>query len=311
MPMIGIGTWRAYGNEVSEALNAALECGYRHIDTAYLYQNETQIGEVLKEWFTSGRLKREDLFITTKLPMIGNREKDVSKFLQRSLDMMGLTYVDLYLIHNPIGFIGKDENDVFPKDENGKTVLDPDTHLESIWKGMEAQVDAGKARAIGLSNFNTEQIGRILKVARIKPANLQVEVHAYHLQRDLRAFCEKHGISVCAYAPMSAPYKESGTAEYPNLLEHPIVTKIAKSRGKTTAQVLLRHLLQHGLIIIPKSAKPERVKQNFQILDFELSGEEMAELDTIDRRGAGRIFTFNIPIFQGLDHPEYPFRIPF
>ncbi|KAG0712164.1 Alcohol dehydrogenase [NADP(+)] [Chionoecetes opilio] len=290
--MMYVVHFQAYGDDLKVALNAALECGYRHIDTAFLYQNETAIGEVLKEWFTSGRLKREDVFITTKLPMIGNREKDVSRFLQKSLDMLGLAYVDLYLVHCPVGFIGKDDNDIMPKDEEGNFVFDFETNLEGIWRGMEARVDAGKAKSIGISNFNSTQIERIIKVCRIKPANQQVELHAYHRQPDLQRVCKQHGITVCAYGPIGAPYKKSETTEFPPLLEHPVVSQIAKAHGKTAAQVLLRHLIQHDVIVIPKSANVERIKQNFQVLDFAPSPEDMAQLDALDRGGAGRTFIF-------------------
>lgn len=311
MPKLGLGTWKSYGNELKVALNAALECGYRHIDTAYMYQNETAIGEVLKEWFISGKLKREDVFITTKLPMIGNREKDVSRFLQKSLDMLGLTYIDLYLFHNPAGFIGKDDNDVFPVDKEGNIVLDYETNLEGIWRSLEAQVDDGKVKSIGLSNFNSVQIDKIMKVARIKPANLQIEVNAYHMQRDLRAVCEKLGIQVCAFGPLGAPYKKPGTLEYQHLVEHPLVKKFASNYKKTAAQILLRHLIQHNVCVIPKSTNAERVKQNFQVFDFELSPEEMAQLDSLDRGGAGRRFYFS-DVYKGIEkHPEYTFRIPF
>ncbi|KAG0713821.1 Alcohol dehydrogenase [NADP(+)] [Chionoecetes opilio] len=311
MPMIGIGTLRAYGDDVKVALNTALECGYRHINTAFLYQNETVIGEVLKEWFTSGRLKREDVFITTKLPTIGNREKDMSRFLQKSQDMLGLAYVDLYLVHFPVGLIGKDDNDIMPKDEEGNVALDFETNLEGIWRGMEAQVDAGKAKSIGISNFNSMQIKRIIKVARNKPANQQVKHQAHHRQPDLQRVCKQHGIAVCAYGPIGAPYKKSGTKEFPHLLERPVVSQIAKAHGKTAAQVLLRHLIQHDVIVIPKSANVERIKQNFQVLDFAPNPEDMAKLDALNRGGAGRTFIFK-DFFRGIEkHPEFPFNAPF
>ncbi|MPC17620.1 Aldose reductase [Portunus trituberculatus] len=126
------------------------------------------------------------------------------------------------------------------------------------------------------------------------------------MQRDMRAVCDKHGITVCAFYPLGAPYLEIRTEEHPPLVEHPLVAKIASQRGKTTAQILLRHLIQHGLIVIPKSVRVERVKKNFQVFDFELSAEEMAQLDTLNRDGAGRMFTCDF--YKGFErHPEYPF----
>ncbi|XP_076029997.1 aldo-keto reductase family 1 member A1-like [Oratosquilla oratoria] len=308
MPVIGMGTFKVKHDEGRVAFNAALECGYRHIDTAYMYFNEEVIGEVLSAWFESGRLKREDVFITTKLPLIGNRKEDVSRFLQKSLDSMRISYVDLYLIHSPIGLKWKNDMDTFALSANGECSLEIETDLEELWKGMEAQVDSGKAKAIGLSNFNSKQIERIMTASRIKPAILQVEVHAHHLQKPLRKVCEQNGIIVCGYAPLGAPYKHEDEGLV--LLKNPVVLKIAAHHKKTNAQVLLRHLIQHDIVIIPKSSNAERLKENLEVFDFELTAEEMGELDSLDLGKKGKLFTFSN--FKGLDkHPEYPFHIPY
>ncbi|GLH13022.1 Aldo-keto reductase AKR2E4 [Gryllus bimaculatus] len=315
MPIVGLGTWQSSVEEVVGAVDAALEAGYRHIDTAYMYQNEAAIGKALKKWLDSGRLKREDLFIVTKLPVVGNRKESVEKYLKRSLAALQLDYVDLYLIHHPVGLLERGE-ELWPTDASGKFLHDKNTDHVSLWKGMEAQVDAGRARSIGLSNFNSSQIKRIVKSARIQPANLQVELQLYFQQRELAAFCNALDITVCAYSPIGSP----GSAEFvkklakdsdsvPNLkpLTDPVVEKIAKKHKKTAAQVLLRHIMQKGIVVIPKSINPARIKQNFDVFDFELSAEEMQELNALDRGKAGRMFDNRTLGTMFADHPEEPY----
>ncbi|XP_066909570.1 1,5-anhydro-D-fructose reductase [Halyomorpha halys] len=205
MPLIGLGTWQSSLEEIDAALNAAIEAGYRHFDTAYSYQNETAIGISLEKMFNSEKIKREDLFIVTKLPMIGNRAEDVEAFLKKSLENLKLDYVDLYLIHIPVGMVNKGFYEIFPKDEQGRILIDYSTNIIEVWKAMEAQVDAGRSKSIGLSNFNQSQIKRILRNCRIPPANLQVEMHIYLQQKELVSFCKENNVTVCAYAPMGSP----------------------------------------------------------------------------------------------------------
>uniref|UniRef100_V5GRZ6 Aldose reductase n=1 Tax=Anoplophora glabripennis TaxID=217634 RepID=V5GRZ6_ANOGL len=198
MPAIGLGTAGFWDEAALErVLNAALELGYRHIDTAYGYKNEVFIGRVLKKWFSSGKLKREDIFITTKLPLIGIHQDRVELFMKKSLENLQVEYVDLYLIHHPIGvkYFG---------DEDNRKEIDEVDHIQ-IWKKMEEQVQLGRTKTIGLSNFNKRQIERIITTARIKPACLQVELHVDFQQRDLVGYCHKNGIVVVAYSPLGAP----------------------------------------------------------------------------------------------------------
>ncbi|XP_046818737.1 aldo-keto reductase family 1 member A1-like isoform X2 [Vespa crabro] len=299
MPTVGLGTWQAKPEEIEAAVATALECGYRHIDTAFNYNNEEAIGKSLKNWFDKGG-KREELFVTSKLPPHGNRPSDVEKFLKLSLERLGLDYLDMYLIHMPFAFV-LDKNAYAPAAlDDGTYILDLDTDPVSVWKEMEKQVAKGRVKSIGLSNFNEAQILEVYKNAQIKPANLQVELHAYHQQKPIREFCQKHNIIVTAYSSLASPGAKVvlqrrynyNLEKFPNLLGHPVVLEIANKYKKTTAQVLLRHLVQQGIIVIPKSSSQDRIKSNINIFDFVLIEEDMNTLNALDKDTDGRIFNF-------------------
>ncbi|XP_063224317.1 aldo-keto reductase family 1 member A1-like [Bacillus rossius redtenbacheri] len=311
MPVIGLGTFMASSEVVGAAVDSALEAGYRHIDTAYVYRNEAAIGQALNKWLDSGRLKREELFVVTKLPGTGNRAESVEGYLKKSLEALQLSYVDLYLIHSAVGKIGKD--DAPPSEQT----LDMNTDHISLWKAMEAQVDAGRARSIGLSNFNARQIKRIVRAARIPPANLQVELHVYFQQRELVAFCKALDVTVCAYAPLGSPgFQERHTIRDRDReaalspLTDPVVVEVARRHGRTPAQVLLRHVLQRGVVAIPKSTNPGRIRENFQVFDFELDDEDVEKLDALDRGSKARMFGGKMLKGNAI-HPEFPFHDPY
>ncbi|XP_063231518.1 aldo-keto reductase family 1 member A1-like [Bacillus rossius redtenbacheri] len=306
MPAVGFGTWQAGEQELEAALESALEAGYRHIDTAYVYDNERAVGRVLARWLSSGRVARDELFVVTKLPPTGNRADRVDKYLARSLENLRLEHVDLYLVHVPFGFQERGD-ELHPAAEDGSILAELDTDHASLWKAMERQVAAGRARAIGLSNFNEAQLGRLLAGAEVPPACLQVEMHLYLQQRPLRAFCEARGIALCAYSPLGS----RGTSkllgkELPDLMGDPAVKEAAASHGRSPAQVLLRFAVQSGVAVIPKSTNPARIRENIQVFDFELTDEEMTRLADLDRGPAGRIVDFTF--LKGIDkHPEFPF----
>ncbi|XP_063703688.1 1,5-anhydro-D-fructose reductase [Culicoides brevitarsis] len=308
MPVLGIGTWRAPDSEVESALNEALEAGYRHIDCAPVYMNEPVIGKTLKSWFDSGRLTREELFITTKLPPHANRASSVEKFLRNSLAALQLDYVDLYLIHVP--FAMPETDGAFLVGDDGNLLLDTETSHLKTWKAMEEMVEKGLTKHIGLSNFNEKQIQRIIDNCTIKPANLQIEMHLYLQQRELLKFCYENDITVTAYSPLGSAgieklYQGTGIEKIPpKLMENPQVVKIAEKYGKTPAQVLLRFLVQNNVAPIPKSTNPQRLRENLDVFDFALTDKEMGTLREEDRN----IRVCDFKFFPGLDkHPEFPF----
>ncbi|XP_061187906.1 aldose reductase-related protein 2-like [Saccostrea echinata] len=291
-------------DEVKTALRAALDAGYRHIDTAYNYMNEDAIGEVLQEYIKSGKVKREELFIVTKLPMIHMDPKLVKRSLEISLKKLQLSYLDLYLVHFPIplAYDGNDNN-VFPQTETGGWKAADKWDLLGTWKAMEELVDLGLTKSIGVSNFSISQIERICKVAKHKPVTNQVECHIYCQQKELFDGCKKLGVTLTAYSPIGSPGRPGHLkkADEPVALEDPLIQKIAKKYGKTPAQILLRNLIQRGIIVIPKSVTPERIRSNFQVFDFSLTKEEMEEIDKITTKR--RYFDMSV-WFK--DHPERP-----
>jgi len=317
MPIVGLGlaVFPEDPKVVYDTLNKAIPMGYRSFDTASLYRTEVHLGNALKEVFSDpkGTLRRENFFITTKLPQIGMRPDLVDMFLTKSLLDLQMDYVDLYLIHWPIGmeFRGPEAYFPFTDVESKRCAYDLDTDLEAVWTAMEKVVKAGKAKAIGLSNFSQHQIERIMKVAEIPPANLQVELHAYLQQPELRRTCEKHGISITAYYPIGGQSR----LQYPKdwqlsqavpLLQDPIVVSIANKHGKTPAQILLRFLTQLNVAVIPKSSNNVRLQENFNVLNFELTPEDLVMLKKLDKGESGRS-CFGMPGCES--HPEYPFAV--
>ncbi|CAH1959419.1 unnamed protein product [Acanthoscelides obtectus] len=311
MPGIGLGTWNAIDEtELETALDAALECGYRHIDTAFFYENEKIIGRVLNQWISAGKVKRDDLYIVTKLAVSGIHPDRVEMMLKKSLEDLRLKYLDLYLVHFPVG-VNYVEGHVVPPSSQMR--LEHTDHVE-LWKKMEEQVDAGRTKAIGLSNFNIRQIERILKCCRIKPACLQIEIHAAMQQKELVDFCHKNGIVVVAYCPLGAPgyndfLKSVGQKpkELPNMLQNPVVKQIAQKHRKSPGQVMLRFLIQRNIVPIPKSVNPSRIKENIEVFDFNLDAGDMKKLSELDIGESARICDWKF--FPALvDHPEFPWK---
>nr|CAH8853012.1 unnamed protein product [Trichobilharzia regenti] len=296
IPILGLGTWNSPPGEVGAAVKKALEIGYRHLDCAYVYNNEAEIGEALEESMKKLNLKREDIFITSKLWNTFFRPENVRKGCETTLKNLRLKYLDLYLIHWPVPFEPGKGN--FPTKEDGQLCLDNVPH-EKTWQEMEKLVDEGLVKSIGLSNFNKRQIENILKHCRIKPVNLQIEIHANFPNIKLVEYAQSIGMTVTAYAPLGSPAHSPGRT---NLLTEAWVVAIAEHHKKTPAQVLIRYLIQRNLIVVPKSVTLKRIEENFQVFDFQLSKEEIKELNT---KGLNER---QFKLLKMSDHPEYPFR---
>ncbi|XP_058835735.1 1,5-anhydro-D-fructose reductase-like [Topomyia yanbarensis] len=303
IPGIGYGTYLATRDQGIDLVKKSIDAGYRHIDTAFLYENEVEVGEAIRAKIAEGVVKREDLFVTTKLWNTFHHPDHVAKVFQRSFDMLNIGYIDLYLMHSPMGlqFQGYEYGDMHPKDTEGNALYSDDDYIET-WKAMEKLVKSGKVRSIGLSNFNSEQIKRILQIAEIKPVNNQIEVNPGWNQKKLIEFCKSHGITVTAFGPMGRPHRS--TYGNKSALGDSRVLEIARKYEKTDGQVILRYLIQLGTIPIPYSTKEERIRQNIDVFDFTLSDEDMLIMDGFQSERT-------LPFPPLKRHKYYPFDIEF
>ncbi|XP_065069697.1 aldo-keto reductase family 1 member A1-A-like isoform X2 [Rhopilema esculentum] len=311
IPTLGLGTWKSKPGQVEAAVAAAIDCGYRHIDCAWVYGNEKEVGHALKQKIGKGGLKREDLFITSKLWNTKHGAEDVMPALKTSLELLGLEYLDLYLIHWPIGL--KAGDNPFPKDEHGH-LLYSDVHYLETWEALEKCVDAGLVKSIGLSNFNSLQVEEVCSKARIQPAVLQVECHPYLNQSKLIEFCKKKNIVVTAYSPLGSPDRPWAKPGDPYLLDDPKIIKMAKKHNKSPAQICIRFQIERGVSVIPKSATPERIKQNSEVFDFSLTKHEMEEIESYNvpwRACIPKVVVDGKEVARDRKHPHFPFMTEF
>ncbi|XP_053684644.1 aldo-keto reductase family 1 member A1-A-like [Sabethes cyaneus] len=303
IPGLGYGTYLAKQDQGIDLVKKAIDAGYRHIDTAFLYENEVEVGEAIRAKIAEGVVKREDMFVTSKLWNTFHRPEHVAEAFRRSFDMLDIAYVDLYLMHSPMGlqFQGYEHSDMHPKDADGQPPFDDIDYVET-WKSMEKLVGDGKVRSIGLSNFNSEQITRILEIAEIKPVTNQIEVNPGCNQKRLIEFCRARGITVTAFGPMGRPHRS--TYGNKSALGDSRVIEIGQKYRKTDGQVILRYLIQLGTIPIPYSTKEERIRQNIDVFDFTLTDAEMQYMDTFQSERT-------LPFPPLKKHKYYPFDIDF
>ncbi|PIE04479.1 MAG: hypothetical protein CSA76_04070 [Spirochaetales bacterium] len=245
IPAIGLGTWQSMENEAEKAVLAALETGYRHIDTAAFYDNEQEVGKAVRE---SG-IPREDLFLTTKIWNSVSTAEEADKAIDQSLQRLGCGYIDLLLLHWP-GSCSRNA---------------------AVYSAMEKAVDAGKVRSLGVSNHNIHHIDALLKTAGIAPVVNQVECHIHLQNHRLQAWCAEKGIILEAYAPLKS-------WRVKDVLEDSGLQKVAEKHGKTPVQIALRWFIQRGIVPLPKSVNPQRIASNFDVFNFSLTDEDMKVL---------------------------------
>jgi len=300
MDLIGLGTWKSGPGQVKAAVGAAIDCGYRHIDCAWLYQNEKEIGEAIDDKIKDGAVARADMFIVSKLWNIFHDPEDVRKGFMQTLKALKLDYLDLYLMHSPMGYknvskeayegeemkIGLAETTdrvIFPRDPETQGPLSSDTDYVDTWKEMEKLVDEGLVRSIGVSNFNKFQIERICTEGKIAPAVHQFELHPYLTQIDMVNFCQEKDIAVTAYSPFGSPDRPWKPEDEEPLTSSPVIKRIAARVGRSPFQVVLRYLNQRNIIAIPKSATPKNMQSNLAIFDFYLTNEDMKCLNDLNK----------------------------
>jgi len=256
IPALGFGTLIPDQTATKEAVRISLEAGFRQFDCAERYRNEQQVGEAMQAVFKQGKIKRQDVFVGTKLWNSNHRPERVRPAFEASLRRLRLDYADLYSIHTPFAFKPGDEQE--PKDKNGNVIYDDGVTLTDTWKALERLVDEGRCKAIGLSNINLEQLKQVFDAARVKPATVQVESHPYLPEWELLDYCKKNGIVMQAFAAL-------GHGMEPKLIDNPVVTGIAKRVNKTPAQVLLAWAVQRGTAPLTTATSVRYIEQNFDI----------------------------------------------
>ncbi|KAM9229217.1 aldo-keto reductase family 1 member C15-like [Dugong dugon] len=308
MPVLGFGTYAPKEipkGKAGEATKVAIDVGFHYIDAAYLYQNEEEVGKAIQEKIADATVKREDIFYATKLWNSFRQPELVKPALERSLKKLQLDYVDLFIIHMPVSM--KPGEELLPKDANGKIILDTvgiRCRSPSHWAALEKCKDAGLTKTTGVSNFNHKQLDMILNKPglKYKPVCNQVECHPYLNQSKLLEFCKSKNIVLVAYSAL-ASHRDSIwiNKDILYVLEEPILKDIAKKHNRTPGQVALCYQLQQGVVVLAKSFNEKRIKENFQVFDFQLTPEDMKAIDSLNRNFRYATLEF------AADHPYYPY----
>ncbi|RAL09705.1 aldo/keto reductase [Aspergillus homomorphus CBS 101889] len=306
MPLVGFGLWKVNNDTCADQVYHAIKEGYRLFDGACDYGNETEAGQGVARAIADGLVKREDLFIVSKLWNSFHDPERVEPIARKQLADWGLDYFDLYIVHFPIALKYVDPAVRYPPgwdSENGKLELS-NAPIHETWKAMETLVDGGLAKSIGISNFSAQLVMDLLRYARVRPATLQIEHHPYLTQTRLVEYAQKEGLVVTAYSsfgPLS--FLELDVKDAVNtspLFEHNTIKQIADKHGRTPAQVLLRWATQRDIAVIPKSNDPKRLQQNLDVTGWNLENADIEAISALDRG-----LRFNDPLGYGIYVPIF------
>ncbi|RMJ05053.1 hypothetical protein BHE90_011068 [Fusarium euwallaceae] len=279
IPAVGLGTWQSKPGEVRKAVAYALKDGYRHIDAALIYGNENEVGQGIKD---SG-VPREEIFLTSKL--WNTHQPNVAEGLQKSLDALGVDYLDLYLIHWPVRLVPNETSDLLPVNPDGTRSVDRSWDQSETWRQMEKVYESGKVKAIGVANWSIPYLEELRKTWKVVPAVNQVELHPFLPQHELREYCEKLGILLEAYSPL-------GSTGAP-IMSDDEIQKIADKNGVSAATILISYHVNKGVVVLPKSVTEKRISSNKGVIS--LSEEDLVTLDSLASKGKAK--RINTPLW--------------